>query len=262
MTKELKVLYKYLKYIVLSKTRYGIHSPFVYNFVKEVMHNNLNFSEYKTVDKLRKSILSDKRLININDLGAGSRVSNFNHKTVSNIYNRSALRKKYAQLLFRIVRTYQISNILELGTSLGLTTIYFSLANPDSKVYTIEGSEDIFDIANENFKLIGLKNINSILGSFNDNIDSVLEEIESLDLVFFDGDHTYESTINYFEKCLAKSHKKSIFIFDDIKWSKEMENAWDYIKNKQEVSATIDIFFMGFVFFDNSLSKQNFVIRF
>lgn len=262
MNKELRFIYRYLKYFILSKTKYGIHSPFVYKFVSDVIYDQTEYSEYEKVNQIRKALLSNNNIIVIDDLGAGSRVSNTRKKTISKICRHSTLKKKYSELLFRVVKNFKPHNILELGTSLGLSTTYFSIANPSSKVFTIEGSEEIFKAANENFKKHGLENINSFKGSFNENLDYILSNLYSLDFVFFDGDHTYESTINYFEKCLVKSNSKSIFVFDDINWSKEMEQAWSYIKNKEEVSVTIDIFFMGFVFFDNSLSKQHFVVRF
>jgi len=262
MIKELRLTNKYLKYLIKSKIRHGIHSPFVYSFISDVFYDKSEHAEYKKVEKLRNLMYSDKSLINIEDLGAGSRLGNSKQNTVSSVCKKSALSKKYAKLLFRLVKIYKPSSILEFGTSFGLSTIYFSLANPNSKIYTIEGSEEIYMKANENFKLLGLKNIISLQGSFIYNIDKVLNEENSFDFIFFDGDHTYESTIIYFEKCLSKINNNSIFVFDDINWSEEMERAWFYIKNHKEVRVTIDIFFMGFVFFDKRLSKQNFVLRF
>jgi len=52
-------------------------------------------------------------------------------------------------------------------------------------------------------------------------------------------------------------------VFDDIHWSAEMEKAWLEIKSHPSVQYTIDIFFLGFVFFRPDFKvKQNFSIRF
>jgi predicted O-methyltransferase YrrM len=262
MTEKIRFIIKYLKYRILSKTKFGIHSPFLYDLITNVFYDKTKYDEFIVLNELRNKLAKDERLIDVKDLGAGSRVNNSQKRSISEICKNSTMPKKYAQLLFRLVKNHKPENILELGTSLGITTSYLAFASPNSKIFTIEGSEEIYNKANENFENLKLRNIHSICGSFNDNLNSVLESIDKLDFVLFDGDHKYDSTVRYFEMCLKKYNQKSIFVFDDIKWSKEMENAWDYIKKKEEVSLTIDVFKMGIVFFDKQLSKQDFIVRF
>ncbi|MEJ7676870.1 MAG: hypothetical protein WKG06_03130 [Segetibacter sp.] len=62
---------------------------------------------------------------------------------------------------------------------------------------------------------------------------------------------------------LEKAIESSVFIFDDIHWSKEMEEAWKYIQQHSAVTLTIDLFFIGIVFFRREQKvPQHFVIRF
>ena len=70
-------------------------------------------------------------------------------------------------------------------------------------------------------------------------------------------------TLDYFEQILLSSNEETIFIFDDIHWSKEMEEAWEIIKQHTAVSLSIDLFFIGIVFLKKDFKvKQHFVIRF
>jgi len=140
--------------------------------------------------------------------------------------------------------------------------MYQSVAVPQSKIITIEGCDKTAEIAQENFNQLNLQNIKLITGNFNDVLPDVLKNINILDFAFFDGNHTKEATIEYFNQCLKKSHSKTLFVFDDIHWSEGMEEAWNFIKKHEKVIITIDLFFMGLVFFNENISKQNFVIRY
>ena len=107
-----------------------------------------------------------------------------------------------------------------------------------------------------------IKNTSIILGDFNLTLANKLKEILTIDLDFIDGNHQEDPTIDYFKECLKYANNNTIFIFDDIHWSKGMENAWDYIKSHQKTTLTIDLFFVGVVFIKSELSKENFTIRF
>ncbi len=80
-------------------------------------------------------------------------------------------------------------------------------------------------------------------------------------LLFIDGNHQKEATLAYFEKLLPTVHNDSVMIFDDIHWSKGMEEAWEIIKQHSEVRVTIDTFQWGLVFFRREQEKEHFVIR-
>jgi predicted O-methyltransferase YrrM len=240
-----------------------MHSPFFFRFIREVLNDHYPYSEYEKVESLREKLLSDQRIITINDLGAGSSIEKLNQRTVSSIARYSAKSKKLASLLFRIVKKYQPQTVIELGTSLGLTTSYFSLAKPDARIITIEGSPEVAEIAEKNFKELGLKNISVIKGNFDDILPEVLKQVDRIGLAFIDGNHLFEPTRRYFEMLLDKCDNDSILVFDDIHWSAEMENAWEHIKNHSVVKATLDLFFIGLVFFRQEFKeKQHFRIRF
>ena len=242
---------------------HGIHSPFVFEFVKKVMNDDRHFYAYDSIELVRKSVLKNKKVLSITDYGAGSTVTKSNERKVKDIAGSALKPKKFAQLMFRMVDYFQPKTIVELGTSLGITTSYLASANVASSVYTFEGAAEVAAIAKENFHSLGLKNIKVIEGNFDDTLQPVLNELATIDFAFVDGNHRKEPTIRYFEQLLEKSNEDSIFIFDDIHWSKGMEEAWQYIQQHPAVKLTIDLFFIGIVFFRKEQKvPQHFVIRF
>lgn len=240
-----------------------MHSPFVFQFILHVLNNKAGHVPPAEIEALRKELLHDQRLLEIEDFGAGSRVASTKKRTVAQLGKTALKPKKYAQLLFRLVKHYRPQTILELGTSLGITTSYLSAANPTASITTIEGSKAIAGVAAENFQKLQLKNIRQQVGNFDDLLPVVLRELSSVDLAYIDGNHRYQPTVNYFQQLLPTLHNNSILVFDDIHWSAEMERAWEEIKQHPSVQCTVDIFFLGFVFFRKEFKvKQHFTVRF
>ncbi len=256
---------KFIKYYYTAKSGkgHGIHSPFVFDFVKHVLNDRKEYDCYGLIEPLRKKLLNDSTIIEVEDFGAGSAIIPANNRSVSSIAASSLKNKKFAQLLFRIVKYYKPETIVELGTSLGITTCYLACANSHSKVFTLEGSKTIANIAQSNFKKLSLDNIYLTQDNFENSIPVVFGKIKNIDLIFVDGNHRKETTLRYFSESLKKSVPSSIFIFDDIHWSEEMEDAWGEIKAHPSVSLTIDLFFIGLVFFNPDFKvKQDFIIRY
>lgn len=256
---------KYIGYYIKAQNGkgHGVHSPFVFNFIIHVLNDKTNDSNCEKIELLRKQLLNNATTIEVEDFGAGSALIPFKKRRVKDIAGSSLKKKKYAQLLFRISKYYQTKTIVELGTSLGITTCYLASANQESKVFTFEGAKNIAKIALDNFEKCGLKNIQLIEGSFEKTIANNLRKIENVDLLFIDGNHRKQATIGYFNIFLKTANTESIFIFDDIHWSSEMEEAWKVVQQHASVTLTIDLFFVGLVFFKKDFKvKQHFTIRF
>jgi predicted O-methyltransferase YrrM len=184
-------------------------------------------------------------------------------RKISAIAKSSLKPKKYSQLIFRIVHYYKPNTILELGTSLGITTSYLAFANPAAKIITMEGAPEVASTAKKNFKQLLLYNINIVEGNFDDTLPSVTGQLSSVDFAFIDGNHRKEPTLKYFNQLIKLSTSTTILIFDDIHWSIEMEEAWDEIKLHPLVTLTIDLFFIGIVFFrKEQKTNEHFTIRF
>jgi len=256
---------KYLKYYVNAQNGkgHGVHSPFVFDFIIHVLNDKSEYEIYKRIEPLREKLLQNNSTIDVEDFGAGSAVIPFNTRKVSAIARSSLKNKKFAKLLYRIVKYYKPQSVIELGTSFGITTCYIANGNKNANVNTFEGSKEIAKIARQNFAIANLENINLIEGNFQDTFSNALQNITNVDLAFIDGNHRRDATIDYFLSLLKKSTSTSIFIFDDIHWSAEMEEAWKLIQEHDSVTLTIDLFFIGLIFFNPDFKvKQHFKIRF
>lgn len=257
--------FSYLRYWLRSGNAHGLHSPFVYGLYTTVICHNGQFGAYARIEARRQALLASSASIEVTDFGAGSHVAGASghRRRVRDIARHSAKPARLAQLLFRLVNHFQPAIILELGTSLGLTTAYLAAANSRSHVLTFEGCPASAAIACETFAELDLRNVGLIEGNFDSTLPTALASLATpLDFVFFDGNHRYEPTLRYFEACLAKAHENSVFVVDDIHWSVEMERAWEKIKAHPAVTITVDLFHVGLVFFRKTQPRQDFWLRY
>ncbi len=253
---------RYIRYLTKSINKFDVHPPFLYDLITNVFEDKKIYDDYALVENLKQELLKNKEIITIEDLGAGSTINKSNQRTIKQIAKNSSKSKKYGRLLYRLVHYYKPETILELGTSLGLSSAYMALANPASRLATIEGSPEISAVASSNFEKLKLQNIDLITGNFDEKLPACLNLNKSLDFIFVDGNHRYEPTIKYFSQCLSNINVNSIIVFDDIHWSDGMEKAWEYIINHPDVTLSVDIFFLGIIFLKKELTKQHFVVRF
>lgn len=252
-------LFQYIKHFFTSKYNgHGVHSPFIYNFVNNILKNEGEHYCFKEIEAIRTSLLNNNSSIEITDLGAGSKIYKTNKRIVSKIAETSVITAKEAKLLFKIINYFQPKNIIELGTSLGISTLYLANINSKSNIYTIEGDKAIYNIANSHFLLLEQNNITSYNANFDNKLPEILEGLNTVDCVYFDGNHTKNATLRYFNMVLAKVNSKSILVFDDIYWSKEMQEAWSEIKANKQVKVTIDLFHFGLVLFRTEQPKEDF----
>jgi predicted O-methyltransferase YrrM len=256
---------KYLHYYITAQNGrgHGLHSPFVFSFIKEVLNDRRSFYAYEQVEQLREALRQEKTLLEVVDFGAGSALNNKEQRSVAAITRHAAKSKKYARLLYRIVNHYGCRNIIELGTSMGISSAYMASANNFGRVITCEGSPAIAQQARHNFSRLMLTNITVLEGVFELTLRQALAQMPSVDLLFIDGNHRQQPTLDYFNTALSHLHNDSIVVFDDIHWSNGMEAAWEQVKAHEAVSETIDLFFIGLAFFrKEQKEKQHFTIRF
>jgi predicted O-methyltransferase YrrM len=272
MYSPVRLAWKYLHYYFTAANGkgHGIHSPFVFDFVTRVLNDRGPYPAWAAIEELRGRLLRDDRLVRIEDMGAGS-VSTRPGKArkIADIARRAAKPPKLGQLLFRIARHYQPATVLELGTSLGLSTAYLATGAPEARVISMEGSGEIIKMAAENLRSMGV-DAELLPGNFDVLLEPLLERTGKppatagpVELAFVDGNHRYEPTLRYFHLLMAHMSAPAVLIFDDIHWSADMERAWAEIRADLRVYMTIDLFFIGLVFLREEFKvKQDFTIRF
>lgn len=240
---------------------HGIHSPFFFDLFQEVLCHDGQFYAFNEIEILRHRLLQDNGQLEITDFGAGSQVRKSRRRRISDLARHSAKAPKLAQLLFRLVNHLQPKTILDIGTSLGLTTAYLALARPQARTVTLEGCPQTAALARQNFQHLPLPNLKLVEGEFSITLPLVLNDFKQVDFVFLDGNHRYEPTIRYFQACLKKRTENSVFVLDDIYWSPEMEKAWKEICRHPEVMVSIDLFWLGLIFFRKNQPKQHFILH-
>lgn len=249
-----------IKHQLAAGNEHDVHSPFVFELIEDVIKPSYYYL-FDEIEALRAVLQLSDQTIDVTDLGAGSRTGMGKDRKISDIAKTSVKSKAEAQFLFRLVKHLGCRNAIELGTSLGLTTAYLAGGMVPATVHTIEGCPQTAKVAKLNWNKIGVHNIELHVGAFEGKLAAILEQFNEVDFVFFDGNHQYQPTIEYFQKCLNKVHVESVFVFDDIYWSKEMTRAWEEIKEHPEVKLTIDLFNLGLVFFRDKQPKQHFKLK-
>lgn len=263
MKRRIFELLAYMRYLKHSGTRHSVHSPFVYTLVDSVFKNKQDHQAFQDIRKLRNKLLHKSQVIEITDFGSGSNFREYSHRfeSIASIVRNSAVSERYGHLLFRLVEYFKPQTIIELGTSVGLSTLYIAMANPDSSIFTLEGCTTKSEQAEANFKALQVSNISQHIGRFDIVLPDVIKQAGKLDFAFIDGNHTYEATLANFETLLSIAHNDTVFVFDDIHWSAGMQNAWTEISGHERVTVSIDLYRMGIVFLRKELSKQKFIIR-
>ena len=276
---------QFAKYYRRAKTRYNIQTPFVFNFIENILENDRNYYGFSIIEALRHSLLKENKSIELIDFGAGSQTTKTKFRRVNQIANSALSSDFQCRWLFNVVNEYKPKHILELGTSLGISTLYLNAASDnETKLFTLEGDPKIAHIARMNWQnahhllmqytlanydgvtddlekhiendiLKSAPEIRLIEGDFEKTLTTTLNLLKTVDLAFIDGNHRYDATMKYFHQILCYTNAHSILIFYDIYWSKDMTRAWNEIKNHASVTCSIDLFWCGIVFFNTDILK-------
>ncbi|WP_266365641.1 O-methyltransferase [Tellurirhabdus rosea] len=253
----------YLRYLLNARDEHSLHSPFLYDlYTKTIRVDEPDEPAFAPIEDLRRELLKSRETIAITDYGAGSKVNASRERTIRDIARHSQKPTRFARLLYRLLRRFECQTVFDLGTSLGLTTLYEAAAVPQGKLITFEGCPQTADRARSHFARLGYSNIQTVVGNLDETLAAQIAAIDRLDFAFFDANHRYEPTVRYFETCLPKIHNDTCFVFDDIHWSAEMEQAWEAIKAHPQVVVTVDLFYVGLVFFRQQQPKQHFTLKF
>lgn len=258
--KNIFLAINYLRYRISAKGAQGIHSPFVFELYNKVIKESPKYYEYAPIEQLREQLFRSNESIEVTDLGAGGK--GISNKKVKDIVRKSAISPKKGRLLFRLVNFLQPNNMVEMGTSLGISTLYLHKACPEAELITMEGSPGTSIFAGENFRILKADSIKRVVGDFAVTMPEVIKRLSTIDFVFFDGNHRKEATLEYFHQFLPLASAQCVFVFDDIRWSKGMQEAWKEIVKEPTAKVTIDLFSFGLVLFNTTQEKQHFVLKY
>lgn len=232
-----------LQHLIKAKTRHGVHSPFIYRLLDEVIYDFRAKKVYQEIEGLRAEFLQNER-----------------NKTFLN--NNSLISPSLAQLVHRLVADLKPQNSIELGARMGICTAYLAKAASEANIISISRNFETLSITEENLQKLNIRNVELLSGNVDELLPKLLDGILKLDFILIDGNHSKISILNYFNCCLPKMSDHSMMILEDIYQNEDMKSAWQEIKSHPDVSVTIDLFWMGLVFVRRAQNKENFKIRF
>ena len=253
---------QFLRFYLAADTRYQVHSPFVFELANAVLEDRRWYYAFRDIEHIRSNMLNSRVVLDVADYGALSDGPEplKRRAPVSRLARVAASSPEQGRRLFRLAEWLRPARILELGTSVGIGALYLASAARRAQFRTLEGSEACAHVARANLGILGLNHQVQVLGGpFQETLAPALSALQAVDLAFFDGHHRRDATLRYVEQCLPYAHERSVFVFDDIYWSAEMTEAWQRIKQLDKVTLTVDVFDLGFVFFNPDFkARQHF----
>lgn len=258
----LDLLTGYAHYWLHAVNEHSLQAPFVYQLYQEVIKSDQSLPVFTEIEQRRRTLLTSQKEVTTSTLGAPSHISKASTHTIAHVARHSLSLPKFGRLLFRLASFQSARHVIELGTSLGITTLYFSAVPSVQQVITLEGNADMIIAAQQQFQSWSRHNIRLVTGNINDTLPLVMDQVPQVDIAYLDANHRYAPTMQYFAQLLTKVHEDSVIIVDDIYWSREMKEAWKVIKQHPSVMLSIDIFDAGLVFFRPLRIKQDYILSF
>lgn len=248
----------YINYWLRQVDAHSLHSPFLFDFYNALISSPFFYDE--KIEALRRALKQNKTSIDLIDLGTGSRVKNSTQRAISTIAQHSTTPPKFSVFLEKMIAHYQLKTVVELGTSLGLNSLY--MAKGAKEVITFECDPQLASLAQSHFNQFQFDYINLIQGDINETLSDALNGISPIDLAYVDVNHQCATILNYFQTLLPSMSSNGILVFNDIHWSGEMDKTWMAICNDERAILTIDLFEVGIVFLNTELQRDHLIIKF
>lgn len=237
----------------------SLHSPYMFSFWNEIVKGDYYNKKWNAIENYRKELLGNKKLISVTDFGAGSKVMKGDERRISDIAKYQLQSPKDGVFMARMLHYHSYGEVLELGSSLGISTSY--LAAESTQVTTMEGCPNILKEAQQVWKTLGNTNISAHLGSIDENLEDILDA-KKFGFCIVDANHSYEACMRYWRLIEPSIAEGGALVFDDIYWDAAMTKAWKEICKQTKASLKLDFFHFGILIFNNKLSPQDYTIKY
>lgn len=251
----LKFMLGFPLFYLSSRTWKAIHSPYLFRFFQFVFDNERKYYIFDAIERLRENLLFDDTIITFQDHGGRGKTAIEQSKRVRQAARTSLSGSGHCAVRFRIALMISAKNMLELGTSFGISTAYLASTGKNVYVDTIDASESHIRYARGIARALKMENITFHCGEFEKVLPSLLVEGRKFDYVILDGNHRKAPTLKYFELILPALSDNAVILVDDIRWSDEMLEAWRHLKGHARVGATVDLYRYGLLFMRNAFKE-------
>lgn len=248
----------FLRHWLLRVDEHSIHSPFFFDLYEKVIRNKQGIPDFRDIEAVRQKLLASTTEIEVVDLGAPSHYFTGSKRPLSQVAATSASPVNHARLLYRLATYLQATLLVELGTSVGMTTLYLSRV-PNARVITFEGNPQLIDVAKTHVELFQATNIQIVEGQLDETLHRFLQQPAKIHLALLDANHRYEPTVRYFNLLMKRMTEKGVVVIDDIYRSEEMARAWQELKSHELVYGSVDLFTCGILFLDPALNRQHYI---
>ena len=249
---NLEFVLDYVQHRLEAKNRHGVHSPFVYRLIDEVIYDLHAKSDYPNLKHFCQILRYDDRSILVHDQSTSVKV----------FVKNKCKSLRSAQLIYRLANYFSPNQVIELGTSMGIDTAYVAKSAPQARIISMDQDVDTAAFTSENLAKQAIKNVQILTGDLSQVFPDVLAELQSLDFVLINRGHDKEAMINYLNQCVPKLKETSVVVVDAIYRDKEMNEFWQQMKIHPQITVTIDLFQMGLAFVRPQQAEEHFKIRF
>lgn len=259
-----KLSRSYLYYFLHATDQHGIQSPKLFQLYQSLFRRNESSQNaVKEAIAYKNALVSSRIRVNKISFGVDSQLGAKGQTSVSSIARHGTAVPRTLQLLANAVKVFKPETMIELGTSLGISTSCMALSNPTGKVVSFEGNGELCKLASDNLEQRGIRNVQIIPGNIDETLPDWLKTHTRASFFFLDANHSLEATLRYFDWLSTCATSNSLFIIDDIRWSAEMLHAWEQLKMQNGVTFSMDYGSLGLLFYqwEYSFSQKHFIFE-